>query len=104
MRTLDSRIKTLESQNRDAIAMHEAKVAAHDRLANELAEQHQKSVDLRKQVSNLEERNQTLESAASNVKFRETNLQQEIEALRKNNEWFTTELKKRSEEIGRAHV
>lgn len=78
--------------------MHEAKVAAHDRLANELAEQHQKSVDLRKQVSNLEERNQTLESAASNVKFRETNLQQEIEALRKNNEWFTTELKKRSED------
>ncbi|KAH9864279.1 hypothetical protein J1614_010213 [Plenodomus biglobosus] len=95
---LESRIKTLESQNRDAIAMHEAKVAAHDRLAQELSEQHQKSIELRKQLSALEEKNQSLESAASNVKFRETNLQQEIEALRKNNDWYTTELKKRSDD------
>ncbi|KAL6712296.1 Protein mlp1 [Coniothyrium glycines] len=98
VQALESRIKTLESQNRDALAMHEAKVAAHDRLAKELSEQHQKSVDLRKQVSALEDKNQALESAASNVKFRETNLQQEIEALRKNNDWYTTELKTRSDD------
>lgn len=101
VQALDSRIKTLESQNRDAIAMLEAKVAAHDRLANELSEQHQKSVELRKQLSALEEKNQKHESAASNVKFRETNLQQEIEALRKNNEWYTTELKTRSDDHGK---
>lgn len=46
---LESRIKTLESQNRDMIAMHETKTTAHDRLAKELTEQHQKSVELRKQ-------------------------------------------------------
>ncbi|CBY00423.1 hypothetical protein IAQ61_011351 [Plenodomus lingam] len=101
VQALESRIKTLESQNRDAIAMHEAKVAAHDRLAQELSEQHQKSIELKKQLSSLEEKNQTLESAASNVKFRETNLQQEIEALRKNNDWYTTELKKRSDDYSK---
>jgi nucleoprotein TPR len=95
---LESRIKTLESHNRDAIAMHEAKTAAHDRLAKELSEQHQKSVELRKQVSTLEEKIQSLESAATNVKFRETNLQQEIEQLRTNNDWYTTELKTRADD------
>ncbi|KAF1939451.1 hypothetical protein EJ02DRAFT_257125 [Clathrospora elynae] len=95
---LESRIKTLESHNRDAMAMHEAKVVAHDRLAQELSEQHQKSVDLRKQLSSLEEKNQTLESAATNVRFRETNLQQEIEQLRNNNDWYTAELKTRADD------
>jgi nucleoprotein TPR len=93
---LESRIKTLESQNRDALATYETKATAYDRLAKELSDQHQKYVDLRKSLSALEEKNQTLESAANNVKFRETNLQQEIELLRKNNIWYETELQTRS--------
>jgi nucleoprotein TPR len=93
---LESRIKTLESQNRDALATYETKATAYDRLAQELSEQHQKYVDLRKATSALEEKNQALESAANNVKFRETNLQQEIELLRKNNDWYEAELKTRS--------
>lgn len=96
VQALHSRIRALESQNRDTLAMHEAKGVAHDRLARELSEQHQKFVDLRKQLSALEEQKQQLESAAANVKFRETNLQQEIELLRKNNEWFEGELRTRS--------
>lgn len=96
VQVLQSRIKALESQNRDTLAMHEAKGVAHDRLAKELSEQHQKYVDLRKQLSALEESKQQLENAAANVKFRETNFQQEIELLRKNNEWFEGELKTRS--------
>jgi nucleoprotein TPR len=42
LQVLQSRIKALESQNRDTLAMHEAKGVAHDRLAKELSEQHQK--------------------------------------------------------------
>ncbi|KAJ4351099.1 Protein mlp1 [Ascochyta clinopodiicola] len=98
VQALQSRIKTLESQNRDTLAMHEAKGVAHDRLAKELSDQHQKFVELRKQVSALEETKQSLENAAANVKFRETNFQQEIELLRKNNEWFEGELKTRSDD------
>lgn len=94
--TLESRIKTLESQNRDALATYDTKATAYDRLAQELSDQHQKFVDLRKQLSTLEEKNQTLETAANNVKFRETNMQQEIEMLRKNNEWYDAELKTRT--------
>jgi nucleoprotein TPR len=98
VQALQSRIKALESQNRDTLAMHEAKGVAHDRLAKELSDQHQKFVDLRKQLSALEESKQSLENAAANVKFRETNFQQEIDLLRKNNEWFEGELKTRSDD------
>ncbi|CAI6325958.1 unnamed protein product [Periconia digitata] len=96
LQTLESRVKTLEAQNRDTVALHEAKSAAHDRLAEELSAQHQKFVAIRKQVADLEEKNQSLETAATSVKFRESNFQQEIELLRKNNEWFETELKTRA--------
>jgi nucleoprotein TPR len=98
VQALTSRIKTLESQNRDTLAMHDAKVAAHDRLAQELADQHAKFLDVRKQLAALDETKQQLENAAANVKFRETNFQQEIELLRKNNEWFEGEIKTRADD------
>ncbi|KAJ8113905.1 hypothetical protein OPT61_g4084 [Boeremia exigua] len=98
VQALQSRIKALESQNRDTLAMHEAKGAAHDRLAKELSEQHQRSVDLRKQLSALAEQKLQLENTAANVTLRETNFLQEIQLLRKNNEWFEGELKTRSED------
>jgi nucleoprotein TPR len=98
VQALTSRIKTLESQNRDTLAMHDAKVAAHDRLAQELADQHAKFLDVRKQLAALDEAKQQLENAAANVKFRETNFQQEIELLRKNNEWFEGEIKTRADD------
>ena len=93
---LESRVKTLEARNRDTVALHEAKSAAHDRLAEELSTQHQKLVSLRKQVSELEDKKQELEASAKDVTFRENNLRQEIELLRKNNEWLEGELKARS--------
>jgi nucleoprotein TPR len=95
VQTLESRIKSLESQNRDAVALHEAKSAAHDRLAEDLSAQHQKVVALRKRINELEEANQNLENAASSVKFREQSLQQEIDTLKKNNEWYEGELNTR---------
>lgn len=86
----------MESQNRDTVALHEAKSAAYDRLAEELSAQHQKLVAHRKQVSELEDKRQELEAAAKDVTFRENNLRQEIDQLRTNNEWFEGELKTRS--------
>lgn len=96
MQALEARIKTLEAQNRDALATYDTKTTAYDRLAKELSEQHQKYVDQRKEFSALEEKAQTLENAANNFKFRETNLQQEMELLRKNTEWYEGELKTRT--------
>jgi nucleoprotein TPR len=93
---LQARIKALEAQNRDALATYDTKATAFDRLAKELADQHQRFVDARKQLAAADEKTQALESAANHVKFRETNLQQEMELLRKNNAWYDTELQTRT--------
>ncbi|KAF2193464.1 hypothetical protein K469DRAFT_551061 [Zopfia rhizophila CBS 207.26] len=95
---LHSRIRTLEAANRDAIALHEAKSTAHDRVAEDLSEQHRKNVSLRKQVSELEDQNQTLVNESTNTKYRENTLRQEIALLKKNNDWYETELKTRTAE------
>jgi chromosome segregation ATPase len=76
----------------------EAKSTAHDRLAEELAAQHQKTVALRREVSELEAKNQSLENAATATRYREQSLQQEVDLLKRNLEWHEGELKTRSQE------
>ena len=96
--SLRQRIETLEASNRDALALVESKSTEKDRVANELSEQHSKLLGLRREVAQLEERNQTLQNAASSQKFKEQSLQQEIDLLKKNNEYYTNELQTRSQE------
>jgi len=96
--TLRQRIDTLEASNRDALALVESKSTEKDRVAAELAEQHSKLLGLRREVSQLEERSQSLENAASSQKFKEQSLQQEIELLKKNNEYYSNELQTRIQE------
>jgi len=95
---LRQRIDTLEASNRDALALVESKSGEKDRLAVELSEQHSKLLALRRDVGHLEERNQSLENAASTQKFKEQSLQQEIDLLKKNNEWHNNELQTRTHE------
>lgn len=96
--TLQSRISSLEASNRDTVALLESKSTANDKLAEELSAQHQKIIALRKEVSQLEEKNQAAENASISAKFREQRLQQEVELLRRNNDWHESELKTKSVE------
>lgn len=96
--TLKQRIEALEASSRDALALVESKSTEKDRLADELSEQHTKWLALRKEVGQLEERNQSLENAASTQKFKEQSLQQEIDLLKRNNEWHSNELQTRGQE------
>ncbi|KAI9838350.1 MAG: hypothetical protein M1819_005618 [Sarea resinae] len=95
---LKSRISSLESSNRDTLSLLESKSTAYDRLADELSSEHQKTIELRRELSNLEQSLQTASSSSTTSKFREQSLQQEIELLKKNNEWFESELKTKSAE------
>jgi len=49
-------------------------------------------------VSTLEEKNQSLENALSSAKFKEQSLVQEVDLLKRNNEWHEQELKTRGAE------
>ncbi|KAK4624586.1 hypothetical protein CLAFUW4_05350 [Fulvia fulva] len=96
--TLRQRLETLEASNRDALALVESKSTEKDRVATELSEQHSKLLALRREISQLEERNQSLENATSSQKFKEQSLQQEIDLLKRNNEWHSNELQTRNQE------
>ncbi|GAB7350486.1 hypothetical protein MBLNU459_g1079t1 [Dothideomycetes sp. NU459] len=95
---LRTRVNTLEASNRDTLSVLESKSASHDKLADELATQHQKTIALRRDISALEDKNQTLENAASSARFKEQSLQQEVDLLKRNNEWHESELKTKASE------
>ncbi|KAL6717489.1 Protein mlp1 [Lecanora helva] len=92
------RISALESSNRDTLSLLESKTTAFDKLAEELNAQHQKTVDLRREVSRLEQSVQSADNASTNAKFHEQGLQQEIESLKRNNDWLDNELKTKAAE------
>ena len=96
--SLQSRISGLESSNRDTVSLLESKSTAYDNLADELTNQHQKTVELRREVSTLEQSVQSAKAEATTAKFHEQGLQQEIEQLKRNNDWLDTELKTKSSE------
>jgi len=94
-------VDRLEQSNRDTLALLDAKSTSHDKITEELTNQHQKSVSLRRELSALEERKQSIENSLNGAKFRESSLQQEIELLKRNNEWFESELKTKSSEYSK---
>ncbi|KAL9582454.1 MAG: hypothetical protein Q9212_003290 [Teloschistes hypoglaucus] len=96
--TLKTRITSLESSNRDTLSLVETKSAAYDKLTDELSSQHQKTVGLRQEVATLEQRAQFADANVSTARYREQSLSQEIEQLKRNNDWLDRELKAKSQE------
>lgn len=94
-------MSTLEASNRETLALLEGKTTAHDKLAEELSAQHQKIVALRREISELEDKNQAAQNAATTTKFRQQALQQEIDLLKKNNEWYESELQTKNTEYSK---
>src|ERR1700761_5388242 len=98
LQDLQSTITTLEVSNRNNISLLDSKSAAYDRLAKELSTQQQKIIELRREVSELEEKLQKAENTSRSTKFREQTLQREVEHLKKSNDWHDEELKRRTTE------
>lgn len=91
----------LESSNRDTLSLLDSKSTAHDKLAEELSNQHQKTIGLRRELSGLEEKIQSADNTISAAKFSESALQQEVDLLKRSNEWFDSELKTKSGEYSK---
>ena len=96
--TLKSRNSSLEASNRDTLALLESKNTAFENLSQDLATQHQKAAELRKQIITLEQSVQSANSSVASSKFKEQSLQQEVEMLKKNNEWLENERKIKADE------
>ena len=98
METLRTRISSLEAANRETLAVLESKSTANDSLAQDLQKQHQKGLELTQQITSLKQSVQNADSAASSARFREQSLKQEVELVKKNNEWIENELKTKTAE------
>ena len=96
--TQQAQIAKLESSNRETLSLLTAKSTSYDKLADDLTAQHKKTVELRREISVLEERVQTAENSASKVKFTVSNLQSELELVRGKNEYLESELKTKAGE------
>ncbi|KIW96358.1 uncharacterized protein Z519_03427 [Cladophialophora bantiana CBS 173.52] len=96
--TLKSRISSLEASNRDTLSLLESKNTAYESLSQDLSAQHQKTAELRKQINGVEQLLQSANAGVASAKFKEQSLQQEVEMLKKNNEWLETERKIKAEE------
>jgi len=96
--SLRTRIASLEAANRDTLAIVASKSAINDSISQDLQKQHQKGLELSQQVSSLQQSLQNATSALSSAKFREQNIQQELEQAQRNNEWQDKELKTKSAE------
>jgi nucleoprotein TPR len=96
-----SRIASLESSNRDTLSLLESKCKAYDELTSELSIKHQKTIELRQEISALEQSVRSANATASSSTFREQNLHAEVDSLKRNNDWLEQELKTKSTEYSK---
>ncbi|KAF2089482.1 hypothetical protein K490DRAFT_37376 [Saccharata proteae CBS 121410] len=94
---LRTRINTLEASNRETLALLEAKSTSYDRLAEELSSQQQKINALRREVTELEEKNQNAQNASTSTRFRQQALEQEVDLLKRNNESYEAEIRSKND-------
>ena len=71
---------------------------SYDKLTQDLSSQHQKAAELRKQISTLDQTIQSSNSSVTTSRLREQSLQQEIESLKKHNEWLDNERRIKADE------
>ena len=98
---MKTRITSLESSHRDTLSLLESKSAAYDDLVTELSAKHQKNIELRREISGLEQTVRATEAASSSAKYREQNFQQEVDSLKRNNDWLDQELKTKTAEFSK---
>ncbi|EGX50968.1 hypothetical protein AOL_s00054g704 [Orbilia oligospora ATCC 24927] len=91
-RTLKARISTLESEKRETLEAYTRKLNEIDDVQAEYSRQQTKILELRREISTVESRAQQAESAQTSAKFREQTIRQELEIVKKNNEWLENEL------------
>ncbi|KAF3930925.1 hypothetical protein ABW19_dt0207810 [Dactylella cylindrospora] len=100
-RTLKSRISSLESDKREALDALTRKSTEVDEMQEEYARQQSKFIELRREMNSLEAKAQQAESAQSAARFREQTMKQELEIVKKNNEWLEGELTAKQEEYSK---
>lgn len=95
---LRARIASLETSNRESLAIIDTKNSANEALSQELQAQHQKNLKLGQEITALQQSVQNANNAANSSKFREQSLQQQLQLAQSSSDFFEKELKTKSAE------
>ncbi|XP_044715102.1 TPR/MLP1/MLP2-like protein [Hirsutella rhossiliensis] len=98
VKTLNDKIETLQSSNRTNLSIIESNTKRDQTVADELAKQHQRNVELTRQASALQQSEQNAKGQLNSAKYREDSLKQQLDLARRNAEWLEGELKTKSDE------
>lgn len=98
LKSLNDKIETLQSSNRTNLSIIESNNKRDQTLTDELTKQHQRNVELSREVTMLQQSEQNAKAQLNSGKFREESIQQQLDLARKNSEWLETELKTKSDE------
>ncbi|RDA90853.1 hypothetical protein CP533_1542, partial [Ophiocordyceps camponoti-saundersi (nom. inval.)] len=96
--TLNDRINTLQSSHSTNLSIIESNSKRDQAVVDELAKQHQRNVELAREVAALQESEQNAKGQLNSSKYREETLKQQLALARSNEEWLQTELKTKSAE------
>ncbi|MBE3047521.1 hypothetical protein IMZ48_34410, partial [Candidatus Bathyarchaeota archaeon] len=80
------------------MALLESRNARDEQLSDELSKQHQKNVQLTKEITGLQQSVQAAQAAANSSKYKAESLQQQLDLARRSGEWFENELKTKTDE------
>jgi nucleoprotein TPR len=80
------------------MALVESQNARGDQMAEELSKQHQKNVQLNKDITTLQQNIQAAQSAASSAKYKADNLRQQLDQISRHNEDLQTQLNTKADE------
>ncbi|KAI5866033.1 hypothetical protein GGS23DRAFT_555135 [Durotheca rogersii] len=95
---LRARVASLETSNRESLAIIDTKNSANEALSQELQSLHQKNLKLSQEITALQQSVQNANNAANSSKFREQSLQQQLQMAQNSSEFFEKELKTKSAE------
>lgn len=98
VKALNDKIETLQSSNRTNMSIIESNNKRDQTVTEELTKQHQRNVELSRELTTLQQSEQNAKGALNSAKYREESLQQQLDLTRRNGEWLENELKTKSEE------
>lgn len=88
IKALDDKIETLQSSNRTNLSIIESNNKRDQTLTDELTKQHQRNVELARELTIHQQSEQNAKGQLNSAKYQQEALQQEVDLSRQNAKWL----------------
>ncbi|KAI6778668.1 Nucleoporin-like protein [Emericellopsis cladophorae] len=98
VKAFSDKIEALQSSNRTNLEIIETRNKQKEEIAEDLNKQYQRTVELSREITNLQRSEQANKAQLSSAEYREHSLKQQLDQARRSGEWFEEELKTKTQE------